>query len=59
MKPSPQFTPAAALKMEVVSGEDESRLAYLAAKAGLGAFTGSLVVFDTGGGSSQFSFGHD
>jgi exopolyphosphatase/guanosine-5'-triphosphate,3'-diphosphate pyrophosphatase len=46
------------LQVEVVSGEDESRLAYLAARSGLGAFTGSLVVFDTGGGSSQFSFGH-
>jgi exopolyphosphatase / guanosine-5'-triphosphate,3'-diphosphate pyrophosphatase len=45
--------------VEVVSGDDESRLAYLAARSGLGTFTGSLVVFDTGGGSSQFSFGHD
>ena len=47
------------LQVDVVSGEDESRLAYLAARSGLGRFTGSLVVFDTGGGSSQFSFGHD
>ena len=47
------------LQVEVVSGDDESRLAYLAARSGLGTFTGSLVVFDTGGGSSQFSFGHD
>jgi exopolyphosphatase/guanosine-5'-triphosphate,3'-diphosphate pyrophosphatase len=45
--------------IEVISGEEESRLAYLAAKAGLGLKTGSLVVFDTGGGSSQFTFGHD
>ena len=43
----------------MISGEEESRLAYLAAKAGLGLKTGSLVVFDTGGGSSQFTFGHD
>jgi exopolyphosphatase / guanosine-5'-triphosphate,3'-diphosphate pyrophosphatase len=43
----------------VISGEEESRLAYLATKAGLGLDTGSLVVFDTGGGSSQFTFGHD
>jgi exopolyphosphatase/guanosine-5'-triphosphate,3'-diphosphate pyrophosphatase len=43
----------------VISGEEESRLAYLAAKAGLGSNKGSLVVFDTGGGSSQFTFGHD
>ncbi len=45
--------------VEVVSGDDEARLAYAAARSGLGTFTGSLVVFDTGGGSSQFSFGHD
>jgi exopolyphosphatase/guanosine-5'-triphosphate,3'-diphosphate pyrophosphatase len=45
--------------IEVISGEEESRLAYLAAKAGLGLNRGSLVVFDTGGGSSQFTFGHD
>jgi exopolyphosphatase/guanosine-5'-triphosphate,3'-diphosphate pyrophosphatase len=45
--------------IEVISGEEEGRLAYLAAKAGLGLKSGSLVVFDTGGGSSQFTFGHD
>jgi len=45
--------------IKVISGEEEGRLAYLAAKAGLGLKQGSLVVFDTGGGSSQFSFGHD
>jgi exopolyphosphatase / guanosine-5'-triphosphate,3'-diphosphate pyrophosphatase len=44
--------------IEVISGEEESRLAYVAAKAGLGLNAGSLVVFDTGGGSSQFTFGH-
>jgi exopolyphosphatase/guanosine-5'-triphosphate,3'-diphosphate pyrophosphatase len=45
--------------IEVISGEEESRLAYRAAKSGLGLKAGSLVVFDTGGGSSQFTFGHD
>ena len=45
--------------IEVISGEEEGRLAYVAAKAGLGLDKGSLVVFDTGGGSSQFTFGHD
>lgn len=45
--------------VRVISGEEESRLAYLATTAGLGLATGSLVVFDTGGGSSQFTFGHD
>ncbi|HJT64784.1 MAG TPA: Ppx/GppA family phosphatase, partial [Candidatus Limnocylindria bacterium] len=38
-------------------GDEESRLAYLAVKNGIGLATGSLVVFDTGGGSSQFTFG--
>jgi exopolyphosphatase/guanosine-5'-triphosphate,3'-diphosphate pyrophosphatase len=45
------------VQIEVISGEDEGRLAYLGARSGLGAFAGSLVVFDTGGGSSQFTFG--
>jgi len=43
--------------IEVISGEEEGRLAYLAVQAGLGIPAGSLVVFDTGGGSSQFTFG--
>jgi len=47
------------IPIEVISGEEEGRLAYVAAKAGLGLNKGSLVVFDTGGGSSQFTFGHD
>ena len=44
--------------LEVVSGEEEARVAYLAAVAGIGQVPGSRVVFDTGGGSSQFTFGH-
>ena len=47
------------IAIEVISGEEEGRLAFVAAQAGLGLTQGSLVVFDTGGGSSQFSFGHD
>jgi exopolyphosphatase/guanosine-5'-triphosphate,3'-diphosphate pyrophosphatase len=43
--------------VEVISGEEEARLAYVAATAELGLAGGSLVVFDTGGGSSQFTFG--
>ena len=46
------------VRIKVISGEEESRLAYLAVKAGIGQTEGSLVVFDTGGGSSQFTFGH-
>ena len=45
------------IDVEVISGEEEARLAYVAAISGLGLGSGSLVVFDTGGGSSQFTFG--
>jgi exopolyphosphatase / guanosine-5'-triphosphate,3'-diphosphate pyrophosphatase len=48
---------ATGTRVEVISGEEESRLAYLAVRAGLPAFDGAMVVFDTGGGSSQFTFG--
>ncbi len=43
--------------VEVIPGEEESRLAYLAVQTGLAAAAGRLVVFDTGGGSTQFTFG--
>jgi exopolyphosphatase/guanosine-5'-triphosphate,3'-diphosphate pyrophosphatase len=43
--------------VDVISGEDEARFAYRAATSGL-RVAGSSVVFDTGGGSSQFTFGH-
>jgi exopolyphosphatase/guanosine-5'-triphosphate,3'-diphosphate pyrophosphatase len=45
------------VEIEVISGEEEARLAYLAATATLPVAGSSLAVFDTGGGSSQFSFG--
>lgn len=47
----------AGVEIEVISGEEEGRLAYLAVQAGLQLGQGRLVVFDTGGGSSQFTFG--
>jgi len=43
--------------IEVIPGDEEGRLAYLAVQTGLGEQHGRLVVFDTGGGSSQFTFG--
>ncbi|MDQ0373592.1 Ppx/GppA phosphatase family protein [Cellulomonas humilata] len=49
---------ATGVSVEVISGDEESRLAYVAALAGLGGSDGAVVVFDTGGGSSQFTFGH-
>ena len=45
------------VRIEIIPGEEEGRLAYLAATSGLGSDAGSRVVFDTGGGSSQFTFG--
>jgi exopolyphosphatase / guanosine-5'-triphosphate,3'-diphosphate pyrophosphatase len=45
------------IEIEVIPGDEEARLAYLAAVAGLGLAGGSRLVFDTGGGSSQFTFG--
>ena len=47
----------AGISVQVLPGEEEGRLAYLAAKAGLSMPEGALVVFDTGGGSTQFTFG--
>jgi exopolyphosphatase/guanosine-5'-triphosphate,3'-diphosphate pyrophosphatase len=46
-----------AVDVEVISGEEESRLAFLAVAAEAGPIEGAIVVFDTGGGSSQFTFG--
>ena len=43
--------------IEVISGEEEARLAYRAATSQLDVGHGSLVVFDTGGGSTEFTFG--
>jgi exopolyphosphatase/guanosine-5'-triphosphate,3'-diphosphate pyrophosphatase len=45
------------IEIEVISGEEEARLAYVAATSGLAVTDGKVVVFDTGGGSSQFTFG--
>jgi exopolyphosphatase/guanosine-5'-triphosphate,3'-diphosphate pyrophosphatase len=45
------------IRVEIIPGDEEARLAYLAVRRGLGPITGSLAIFDTGGGSSQFTFG--
>jgi exopolyphosphatase/guanosine-5'-triphosphate,3'-diphosphate pyrophosphatase len=44
--------------IEVVSGTEEARLAYLAVQSGVGLGKGSIVILDTGGGSTQLTFGH-
>ena len=46
------------LEVEVVSGDEEARLAYQGVLSALDVGDGAVVVFDTGGGSSQFTFGH-
>jgi exopolyphosphatase/guanosine-5'-triphosphate,3'-diphosphate pyrophosphatase len=47
----------AGVDVEIIPAEEEARLAYVAVRAELDVTDGSLVVFDTGGGSSQFTFG--
>ena len=47
----------AGVEVEVVSGEEEARLSYLAAAEALPMGEGKVGVFETGGGSSQFTFG--
>jgi exopolyphosphatase/guanosine-5'-triphosphate,3'-diphosphate pyrophosphatase len=43
--------------IEVISGEEEARLAYVAATSELDVGQDTLVVFDTGGGSTEFTLG--
>lgn len=43
--------------VEVISGPEEARLAYRAAVSSLTSGGDGLLVFDSGGGSSQFTFG--
>ena len=48
---------ASGVTVEVIPGDEEARLAYLAVQAELGLGDAPIAVFDTGGGSSQFTFG--
>jgi exopolyphosphatase / guanosine-5'-triphosphate,3'-diphosphate pyrophosphatase len=47
------------ISVEVIDGDEEARLAYLAVQESLGIPGGSVVVFDTGGGSTQITLGRD
>ena len=49
---------ATGLAITAIPGDEESRLAFIAVKTGLGLADEALVVFDTGGGSTQLTFGH-
>lgn len=43
--------------VEVIPGEEEARLCYMAVLSGLGTREGTIRVFDTGGGSTEFILG--
>ena len=45
------------LTVKVLPGDEEARLAYLAVLSALPLQAGELVIFDTGGGSTEFIFG--
>ncbi|GAB1433316.1 hypothetical protein MASR2M29_19420 [Spirochaetota bacterium] len=45
------------LTVEVLPGEEEARLAYLAVLSALPIKNAEVVIFDTGGGSTEFIFG--
>lgn len=44
---------------EVLSGDEEGRLSFLGATAEINADDGPFLVFDIGGGSTEFAFGTD
>jgi exopolyphosphatase/guanosine-5'-triphosphate,3'-diphosphate pyrophosphatase len=48
---------ATGVEIEIIPGKEEARLAYVAATSALALGDAELAVFDTGGGSSQFTFG--
>ena len=45
------------LKIKVIQGEEEARLSYLAILSNIGKFNKNVVIFDTGGGSTELIFG--
>ena len=47
------------VKLEVLSGEDEARLTFLAARRWFGWSSGTLLVVDIGGGSLELAAGMD
>jgi exopolyphosphatase/guanosine-5'-triphosphate,3'-diphosphate pyrophosphatase len=47
------------IPIEIIPGEEEARLAYLAVQSGLDLKKGKVMIFDTGGGSTEFIFGKD
>jgi exopolyphosphatase/guanosine-5'-triphosphate,3'-diphosphate pyrophosphatase len=52
-----QLSAAAGVAVEVLSGEEEARLAFAGATAVLAKSAGSVVVADVGGGSTELAWG--
>ncbi len=48
---------ACGVDVRILPGEEEARLSYLAVLSGLPVGSRDIVVFDTGGGSTEFIFG--
>jgi exopolyphosphatase / guanosine-5'-triphosphate,3'-diphosphate pyrophosphatase len=44
--------------VQIIPGEEEARLSYLAILSGMPIPDGDMIIFDTGGGSTEFIFGH-
>ncbi|MDR1648860.1 MAG: Ppx/GppA family phosphatase [Synergistaceae bacterium] len=47
----------AGIGLKVISGDEEARLCYVAVVSGVEIGNGDFVVFDTGGGSTEFIYG--
>ncbi|HEY5535164.1 MAG TPA: Ppx/GppA phosphatase family protein [Ignavibacteria bacterium] len=45
------------IEINVISGDEEARLSYLAVKSGMELGSGTTVIFDVGGGSTEFILG--
>ena len=54
-----RVTEEAGVKLEVLSGEDEARLTFLAARRWFGWSAGRLLALDIGGGSLEVAYGLD
>lgn len=47
------------IMIEIISGEDEARLSFLAVTSSLSIPEGDFIIFDIGGGSTEFVLGQD
>ena len=54
-----QVHDATGVRLELLSGEDEGRLTFLAVRRWFGWSSGRLIVFDIGGGSLEIAVGSD